>query len=192
MIQYLNVFFYDIYPYLCGTVFLVGSWLRYDYGQYTRRASSSQMLDKRGMVLWSNLFHIGILGIFFGHLFGMLTPHWVYSWFLPMSQKQLMAMILGGVCGVLTLVGGIGLLMRRLTNPRIRATSTTADILILCILLIQCALGLTTIPFSAQHPDGSEMLKLVDWAQAVVTFHGGASAHLDGVAWIYRVHRCSE
>ncbi len=83
---------------------------------------------------------------------------------------------------VLTTVGGIGLLARRLTNPRIRATSTTADILILCILLIQCALGLTTIPFSAQHPDGSEMLKLVDWAQAVVTFHGGASAHLDGVA----------
>ncbi|VDA98931.1 Respiratory nitrate reductase 2 gamma chain [Klebsiella pneumoniae] len=109
-----------------------------------------------------------------------------------MSQKQLMAMILGGICGVLTLVGGIGLLMRRLTNPRIRATSTTADILILCILLIQCALGLTTIPFSAQHPDGSEMLKLVDWAQAVVTFHGGASAHLDGVAWIYRVHRARD
>lgn len=81
---------------------LVGSWLRYDYGQYTWRASSSQMLDKRGMVLWSNLFHIGILGIFFGHFFGMLTPHWVYSWFLPMSQKQVMAMVLGGVCGVLT------------------------------------------------------------------------------------------
>ncbi len=81
--------------------------------------------------------------------------------------------------------------MRRLTNPRIRATSTTADILILCILLIQCA-GADDHPFSAQHPDGSEMLKLVDWAQAVVTFHGSASAHLDGVAWIYRVHRCSE
>ena len=58
MIQYLNVFFYDIYPYLCGTVFILGSWLRYDYGQYTWRAASSQMLDKRGMVLWSNLFHI--------------------------------------------------------------------------------------------------------------------------------------
>lgn len=37
MIQYLNVFFYDIYPYLCGAVFLLGSWLRYDYGQYTAR-----------------------------------------------------------------------------------------------------------------------------------------------------------
>lgn len=64
MIQYLNVFFYDIYLYICATVFFLGSWLRYDYGQYTWRASSSQMLDKRGMVIWSNLFHIGILGIF--------------------------------------------------------------------------------------------------------------------------------
>lgn len=51
MIQYLNVFFYDIYPYICATVFFLGSWLRYDYGQYTWRASSSQMLDKRGMVI---------------------------------------------------------------------------------------------------------------------------------------------
>ncbi len=182
MIQYLNVFFYDIYPYLCGTVFLVGSWLRYDYGQYTWRASSSQMLDKRGMVLWSNLFHIGILGIFFGHLFGMLTPHWVYSWFLPMSQKQLMAMILGGVCGVLTPgrryrpadappdqpANSRHLHDRGYFDPVHSADSVRA--------------GADDHPLSAQHPDGSEMLKLVDWAQAVVTFHGGASAHLDGVA----------
>ncbi len=152
------------------------------------RDDTRQALDKRGMVLWSNLFHIGILGIFFGHLFGMLTPHWMYAWFLPVAVKQQMAMILGGICGVLTLAGGAGLLVRRLTNPRIRATSSSADILILIILLIQCILGLTTIPFSAQHPDGSEMMKLVGWAQSVVTFQGGASTHLDGVAFIFRVH----
>lgn len=29
--------FYDIYPYICATVFFLGSWLRYDYGQYTAR-----------------------------------------------------------------------------------------------------------------------------------------------------------
>ncbi|HAP83425.1 MAG TPA: respiratory nitrate reductase subunit gamma, partial [Enterobacteriaceae bacterium] len=188
MINYLNFFFYDIYPYLCGTVFIIGSWLRYDYGQYTWRAGSSQMLDKKGMTLASNLFHIGIIGIFFGHFFGMLTPHWAYAWFLPMATKQLMAMWLGGICGVLTLVGGLMLLWRRLFNPRVRASSSTADILILALLMIQCALGLLTIPFSAQFMDGSEMLKLVDWAQAVVTFRGGAATYLDGVAIVYRVH----
>ncbi|HCW99434.1 MAG TPA: respiratory nitrate reductase subunit gamma, partial [Pantoea sp.] len=86
--HYLNVLFFDIYPYLCGTIFLVGSWLRYDYGQYTWRASSSQMLDKKGMRFASNVFHIGILGIFFGHLFGLLTPHWMYEPFLAIATKQ--------------------------------------------------------------------------------------------------------
>ena len=47
--------------------------------------------------------------------------------------------------------------------------------MILTLLVVQVALGLLTIPFSAQHMDGSEMMKLVAWAQAIVTFHGGAS-----------------
>ena len=89
---------------------------------------------------------------------------------LPVAAKQLMAMVLGGICGVLTLIGGAGLLWRRLTNQRVRATSTTPDIIIMSILLIQCLLGLSTIPFSAQYPDGSEMMKLVGWAQSIVTF----------------------
>ncbi|MEN1465314.1 respiratory nitrate reductase subunit gamma, partial [Pseudomonas aeruginosa] len=99
-----------------------------------------------------------------------------------------MAMFAGGASGVLCLIGGVLLLKRRLFSPRVRATTTGADILILSLLVIQCALGLLTIPFSAQHMDGSEMMKLVGWAQSVVTFHGGASQHLDGVAFIFRLH----
>ncbi len=186
--HYVNMLLFDIYPYLAGTVFLVGSWLRYDYGQYSWRAGSSQMLDKKGMRLASNLFHLGILGIFTGHFLGMLTPHWMYEAFLPIEVKQKMAMIGGGSAGVLTFVGGILLLKRRLTNPRIRATSSVGDILILSLLVIQAGLGLLTIPFSAQHMDGSEMMKLVGWAQSIVTFHGGASAHLEGVAWVFKLH----
>lgn len=186
--NFLNTFFFDIYPYIAGAVFIIGSWLRYDYGQYTWRAGSSQMLDKKGMRLASNLFHVGILGIFFGHFVGMLTPHWMYEPFITVAQKQMLAMVAGGTCGVMTLIGGGLLLKRRLTNPRVRATSSAGDILIITLLVIQVILGLGTIPFSAQHTDGSEMMKLVDWAQSVVTFQGGASEHLEGVAFIFRMH----
>ncbi len=186
--HFLTRFFFDIYPYMAGSVFLIGSWLRYDYGQYSWRAGSSQMLDKKGMLLASNLFHIGIIGIFLGHFVGMLTPHWMYASFLPVDVKQKLAMIAGGVCGLMTLAGGALLLKRRLIHPRVRATSSVGDILILSLLVVQVCLGLLTLPFSAQHMDGSEMMKLVAWAQAVVTFHADASLHLDGVALIYRVH----
>ena len=186
--NFLNTFFFDIYPYIAGAVFIIGSWLRYDYGQYTWRAGSSQMLDKKGMRLASNLFHVGILGIFFGHFVGMLPPHWMYEPFITVAQKQMLAMVAGGTCGVMTLIGGGLLLKRRLTNPRVRATSSAGDILIITLLVIQVILGLGTIPFSAQHTDGSEMMKLVGWAQSVVTFQGGASEHLEGVAFIFRMH----
>lgn len=188
MSHYLSLFFFDIYPYIAGSVFLIGSWMRYDYGQYSWRAGSSQLMSRKNMRLASNLFHIGILGILFGHFFGLLTPHWVYESFLPIASKQKLAMIAGGVCGAMTLAGGGMLLHRRLFNVRVRATSTHADILILALLLIQAALGLATIPFSARHMDGSEMMKLVGWAQSVVTFQGDAASHLEGVALIYRIH----
>ncbi|TNC53643.1 respiratory nitrate reductase subunit gamma, partial [Klebsiella quasipneumoniae] len=84
----------------------------------------------------------------------------------------------GGAGGVMTLVGGLLLLTRRLLSPRVRATTTGADILILSLRMLQCALGLLTITFSAQQMDGSEMMTLVCWAQSEVTFHGGPSQHL--------------
>ena len=186
--NYIHSFFFDIYPYIAVTIFLLGSWVRYDYGQYTWRAGSSQLLDNSNMRLASGLFHIGILGIIFGHFFGLLTPHWIYESFLSLQAKQLIAMFAGGVFGAMTLYGGYLLLKRRLTNVRVRATSSTADILILVLLVSQAALGLLTIPFSAFHLDGSVMMKHVSWPQDGVTFQTGASKNLEGVSFIYKIH----
>ncbi len=73
----------------------------------------------------------------------------MYARFLPIAVKQQMAMILGGVCGVLTLIGGAGLLWRHLTNQRVRATSTTPDIIIAGILARTVPAWLSTIRFGA-------------------------------------------
>ncbi len=184
----LDIFLFGLYPYIALSVFLLGSLIRFDRDQYTWKSDSSQLL-KRGQLRWgSNLFHIGVLFLFFGHFFGMLTPHFVYQSFLSAGNKQIIAMLSGGIAGLLGFVGVTLLLHRRLTEPRIRATSKTSDIMLLVLLWLQLVLGLATIPLSAQHLDGSMMLKLAEWAQRIVTFRTGAPELLADAGWIFKTH----
>ncbi len=64
----------------------------------------------------------------------------------PIEVKQKMAMFAGGASGVLCLIGGVLVAEASSVQPRVRATTTGADILILSLLVIQCALGLLTNP----------------------------------------------
>jgi nitrate reductase gamma subunit len=80
------------------------------------------------------------------------------------------------------------LLHRRWFDVRIRVNSKTSDIVLLVLLWVQFALGLATIPLSAQHLDGGMMLKLAEWAQRIVTFRGGAVELLSEASWIFKAH----
>jgi len=188
MSEYLNTFLFGIFPYLAIVIMIIGSILRYDQDPYSWKAGSSQFLRSRGMRFGSNLFHIGIILLFFGHLVGLLTPEPVYHLLMSAATKQMMAMIAGGVFGTICFVGMTILIVRRLTDPRIRATSRPADIIILLVLYVQLILGLVTIPFSVQHPDGSSMIALANWAQHIVTFRGGAADFVAGEPLIFKLH----
>ena len=184
----LDTFLFGLYPYICLSVFLLGSLIRFDRDQYTWKSDSSQLL-KAGQLRWgSNLFHVGVLFLFFGHFAGMLTPHFVYEPFITAGQKQVLAMTAGGIAGTLAFIGVTILLHRRLSEPRIRATSKTSDIVLLVLLWLQLALGLASVPLSAQHLDGSVMMQLAEWAQRIVTFRPGAAELLAGVSWVFRAH----
>lgn len=185
---WIDTLLFGIYPYICLTVFFAGSWIRFDRDQYTWKSDSSQLL-RTGSLRWgSNLFHVGVLFLFFGHFVGMLTPHFIYEPFIAAGSKQLLAMISGGTAGALGIIGLTLLLHRRLTDPRIRATSKTSDIVLLLLLWVQLALGLATIPLSAQHLDGSMMMLLAEWGQRIVTFRSGAVELLAPASVIFKLH----
>jgi nitrate reductase gamma subunit len=189
MVSYLNSVVYGWYPYLCLTVFLLGSLLRFDASQYTWRSGSSQLLRRRQLIWGSNLFHVGILIIFAGHVVGLLTPVAVFD-FLGISHsfKQILAMAVGGIAGIACFIGTSLLVHRRLFDPRIRNNSSAGDIAILLLIYVQLTLGLLTILVSAQHLDGSEMVKFMEWAQGIVTLHPGASALILDVNPLFKLH----
>ncbi len=188
MTHWLDNLLFGYYPYICLAVFFIGSLLRFDRDQYTWKSDSSQLLRRGQLRLGSNLFHIGVLFLFFGHFFGMLTPHFVYEHFISAGSKQVVAMVSGGAAGLLGFIGLTILLHRRLTEPRILATSKTSDIVIALLLWLQLLLGLATIPMSAQHLDGSMMMKLAEWGQRIVTFRSGAPELLADAGWVFKTH----
>ncbi len=189
MFDYFNQALFGIYPYVALSVFLIGSVVRFDREQYTWRSGSSQLLRRKLLFVGSNCFHVGILAILAGHFVGLLTPHDIYVGLgLSVEAKQMMAMVFGGAAGALCFLGLTLLIYRRLVDPRIRATSSAMDIAILLMIYAQLTLGLGSIYFSAQHLDGSEMLKLAEWAQRIVTLRSGAAEQIADVAPIFRLH----
>lgn len=182
-------FLFGIFPYIALTVLVLGSIARYERDPFTWKSSSSQLLRRRQLVLGSVLFHVGVIVIFFGHLFGLLTPIAFFDALgIGHGAKQLMAILVGGVAGVMALVGGVLLAHRRLMDPRVRANSTVADTGILLILILQLVLGIATIFVSLGHLDGHEMTRFMAWAQGIFTFDAAAASYIEGVHPIFKAH----
>lgn len=188
--NYLNTFFFGIYPYIALAVMIIGTWMRYDREQFTWKTSSSQLLEKKQLRRGSIAFHIGILAIFAGHFVGLLTPGEVWHVLgISAGTKQLIAIVAGGLAGIVCFYGMTILIVRRLKNPRIRANSSTMDITILLLLYAQLILGLLSIFVSLGHMDGSTMLLLMAWAQNTLTFDATtAVAAMTEVHWIFKLH----
>ena len=187
--EYFHQFIFGIYPYIALAIFLLGSLIRFDRDQYTWKSDSSQVLHAGSLRTGNILFHIGIIGLFFGHAAGLLTPVWVWDTLgVEHGTKQLFAMVAGGIMGGLGLIGILILLVRRFTNDRIRAVTTFKDKIVILWILATLLLGLSSIVVSAGHMDGHMMTLLMSWAQHVVTFRGDAASFIIGAPLVFKLH----
>ncbi len=162
---FVNTLLFGVYPYVCLTVLLIGSLIRFDREPYTWKSDSSQMLRSGQLRLGSNLFHYGVLVVILGHFGGFLVPEWAISCALSPVGRQLLAMAAGGVAGSIALIGLTILIARRLGDPRIRLNSRKWDIVVVLMLWLQLVLGLSTVPLSATHMDGVLFVRLTDYVK---------------------------
>lgn len=186
-----NNLLFGVYPYICLTSFLLGSLIRFDREQYSWKADSSQLLDRKNLRLGSNLFHVGILALFGGHFVGLLTPHsvWLALGISDVAHQNI-AITAGSIFGIICMAGGVILWRRRMFNPRVRANSRFMDIFILDWLLVTLGLGLLTIPVSiyhSAHGEAGTLIALTDWVQSIVWLRPEPGL-LVGVNLIYKLH----
>ena len=137
----LDVLAFAALPYVAVVLFLLVSIQRYRRDPFTFSSLSSQFLESRKLFWGSVPFHMGILTLFFGHLVGFLFPRQVVLW-NGMPARLFILETTAFIAAVLTLVGLVGLIVRRITTPRLRNNTTWVDIFVYVILGFQIATGL--------------------------------------------------
>ena len=136
-----NLFFFVGLPYIALVIFLVGTIQRYRNTGFKVSSLSSQFLEGRQLFWASVPFHFGILVVFFGHFIAFLIPAGVLAW-NSNPVRLLVLQMTAWAFGLSVLVGLVGLILRRLTNVRVKMVTSRMDLLIELLLLVQTGLGL--------------------------------------------------
>lgn len=179
-----------ILPFVAMTTFVVGHWWRYRTDQFAWTSRSTQLLDRRVLGWASPAFHYGALAAIGGHVIGLCIPpsltasvgisEGFYRWF---------AGVAGGIAGLVTLIGFLGLLYRRTTSPRVRRTTSRMDMLTYLLLTVLILLGcwmtffhtlFTGDPYNYRDTIG-------DWWRSLFYLNPDVDA-VKGAPLIYQLH----
>ena len=149
--HYLDQVLFLALPYVAMMVFFLGTIQRYRAQSFTYSSLSSQFLENR-QHFWALVpFHFGILVVLAGHIVAFLIPRHLLLWnSLPLRLYILEVSAL--VAGLLTLIGLIAAVVRRLTNTKIRKVTSPADWVVYALLSVQVASGVLVAIF---YPWGS-------------------------------------
>ena len=149
--QALNQMLFVALPYVCLFTFFLMTIHRYRAQSFSYSSLSSQFLENKQHFWYVVPFHYGILAVTVGHLIAFLIPRSILAWNAhPLRLYVLEVSALA--CGLLTLIGLVGLIMRRASITRIRQVTSVNDWVLFVMLLVQTASGVGVALF---HPWGS-------------------------------------
>jgi nitrate reductase gamma subunit len=137
----LDVLLFAALPYVAMVLFLGVSIQRYRRDPFTFSSLSSQFLESRTLFWGSVPFHVGVLTLFFGHLLGFLLPRQLTLWNL-IPVRLFVFEVTALIAALLTLIGLVGLIVRRIQTPRLRVNTSTWDVVVYVLLLFQIVTGL--------------------------------------------------
>ena len=137
----MNTVLFGYMPYVLVVLAIVGVIYRFNTSRFSWSTQSSQFLENRALFFGSFPWHYGIIFVLLGHIIGLITPSSILAW-NSVPLRLYIFEVSGLALGLLAFFGLLALVYRRLTNNRVKALTTSWDVLLLIILLIQVATGL--------------------------------------------------
>jgi nitrate reductase gamma subunit len=165
--RYLDQLLFIALPYVALFTFFLMTIYRYRAQSFSYSSLSSQFLENK-QHFWAVVpFHYGILAVTVGHLIAFLIPRSILAWNshpLRLYVLEISAL----ACGLLTLIGLVGIVWRRYTTSKVRVITTVTDWIIYGMLLLQVLSGVGIAIF---HPWGSSWFatSLAPYLWSIVT-----------------------
>lgn len=130
-----------VFPYLAVFLAVFGSLVRYFINRFSYSSLSSELVEHRVLFWGAVPWHYGVIPILLIHIGGFAVPQ-LMSLFHSNVDRLYVVELIGKFLGILALTGVIILILRRLTQSRIRAITSVMDWVVLGLLFIQIFLGL--------------------------------------------------
>lgn len=137
---YLDPFFFAVFPYVALALAVVEGARRYYVQPFTYSSLSSQFLENQYHFWGIVPFHFGLMTVLAGHLAAFAVPRGFLLWNSVPARLYLLETT-GFVFALLALIGLANLMVRRFTEPSLRAVTTPMDWVVLALLAGQIFLG---------------------------------------------------
>lgn len=135
-----NQLSFMVLPYLAILLFFLVGIYRYSARRFSYSSLSSQFLENQQHFWGLVPFHYGILVVLLGHLMAFLIPQQILLW----NSHPLRLIILeisALIFGLLSIIGLLTAVARRLTNSRVKYVTSVTDWILLLLLLFQVLSG---------------------------------------------------
>ena len=177
--------FFIALPYVALFTFFLVTILRYRTEKFTYSSLSSQLLENKSHFWTMVPFHYGILFVLLGHIVAFLIPSSILLW----NGNPIRLFILevtALAAGLLTLVGMIGIIVRRLNNSKVRVVTSRLDAILYFLLLTQIISGVAVAIF---HPWGSSWFatSMSPYLWSLLKFQPDTS-FIIGLPWLVKLH----
>ena len=182
---FLDQILFVVLPYVALVVFLLVSIRRYLTQSFTFSTLSSQFLENQQHFWGLVPFHYGIITVLTGHFVAFLIPAQILAWNSSILRLYILE-VSAFVAGLLTMVGLVSVIMRRMSDAKIKMVTSVADWILLGIFVFQIASGLYVAVF---HGWGSSWFaaSAVPYIWSLLTLNPDI-AYITAMPWMVKLH----
>ena len=187
----METFAWGVFPYLALLTLGGGLFWRYRYDQFGWTTRSSQLYESKLLRIASPLFHFALLGVFLGHVVGLLIPKWLTDGVgIDQHTYHIGAFYGGGLAGIALVIGLALLIYRRRTQTAVFRATTWNDKIMYLVLAAAIGIGIVATLTGDTTATGEEhnyRETVSVWFRSLMYFQPNIEA-MAAATWQFKAH----